>query len=127
MQKELAIKPISLTQRLVFPNKAHPTNDFTGDTNVEPKNNVLPPPGFGEFKPKNIYEVARPAIKTELCFQPQFSAIPLTQMSTQVMHMSIPKLKISEFHGDLLEWPEWSSLFTATIHNAPIDDNAKMG
>ena len=25
-----------------------------------------------------------------------------------------------------MEWPEWSSLFTATIHNAPIDDNAKM-
>ena len=25
-----------------------------------------------------------------------------------------------------MEWPEWSSLFAATIHNAPIDDNAKM-
>ena len=48
-------------------------------------------------------------------------------MSTQVMHVSIPKLKISEFNGDPLEWPEWSSLFTATIHNAPSDDNAKMG
>ena len=43
------------------------------------------------------------------------------------MHVSIPKLKKSEFHGDLLEWPDWSSLFTATIHNAPIDNNAKMG
>ena len=41
--------------------------------------------------------------------------------------MSIPKVKISEVHKDPLEWPEWSSLFTATIHNAPIDDNAKMG
>ena len=48
-------------------------------------------------------------------------------MSTQVMHMSILKLKISEFHGDALEWPEWSSLFTATIYNAPIDDNSKKG
>ena len=48
-------------------------------------------------------------------------------MSTQVMHMSIPKLKKSDFHGDPLERPEWSSLFTATIHNAPIDNNAKMG
>ena len=134
MQKELAIKPISLTQRLVFPNKAHSTNDFTEKTDVKPektdvkpKNNVLPPPGFGDFKPKNKYEFAKPAIKTEPCFQPQFSAVPLTQISTQVMHVSIPKLKISEFHGDPLEWPEWSSLFTATIHNAPIDDNAKMG
>ena len=25
-----------------------------------------------------------------------------------------------------MEWPEWSSLFTATIHNAPIDDNEQM-
>ena len=25
-----------------------------------------------------------------------------------------------------MEWPEWSNLFTATIPNAPIDDNAKM-
>ena len=127
MHKELAIKPISLTQRLVSPNKAHSTNDFTGNTNVEPKNNVLPPPGFGEIKTKNKYEFAKPAFKIEPKFQPQFSAIPLTQMSTQVMHMIIPKLKISEYHGDPLEWPEWSSLFTATIHNAPTDDNAKKG
>ena len=39
---------------------------------------------------------------------------------------SLSKLKLSEFHGDPLEWPRWSSLFTATIHNAPIDDNAKV-
>ena len=127
MQKELATNPISIPQRLVSPNKAHSTNDFTGKTDVKPKNNVLPPPGFGEFKPKNKYEIAKPAIKTEPYFQPQFSAKLLTQMSTQVMHMRIPKLRISEFHGDPLEWPEWSSLCTATIHNAPIDDNAKIG
>ena len=48
-------------------------------------------------------------------------------MSTQEMHVSIPKLTKSEFNGDPLEWPEWSCLFTATIHNAPIDDNAKLG
>ena len=87
----------------------------------------MPTPGFGDFTPKNKCEFAKPAIKTEPYLQPQFSIIPLTQMSTQVMHMSIPKLKMSEFHGDSLERPEWSSLFTATIHNAPIDNNAKMG
>ena len=127
MEKELAMKPISLTQRLVSPNKAHSTYDFSGNTDVKPKNNVLPPPGLGKFKPKNKYEFAKPAFKFEPKFQSEFSAVPLTQMSTQLMHMSIPKLKNSEFHGDPLEWPEWSSLFTATIHNAPIDDSAKMG
>ena len=91
MQKELAIKPISLAQRLVSPNKAHSTNDFTGNTDVKPKNNVLPPPGCGKFKPKNKYEFVKLAIKTEPFFQPQFNSIPLTKMSTQVMHMNIPK------------------------------------
>ena len=87
----------------------------------------MSPLGFEDFKPKNICEFAKPAIKTEPYFQSHFSAVPLTQMSTQVMHVSIPKLKISEFNGDPLEWPEWSSLFIATIHNAPIDDKAEMG
>ena len=91
MHKELAIKPISLTQRLVFPNKAHSTSDFTGNRNVKPENSVLPPPGFGEFKPKDKYEFAKPAFTIEPNFQPQLCAVPLKQMSTQVMHMSIPK------------------------------------
>ena len=127
MEKELAIKPISLTQRLVSPNKAHSTNDFTGNTDAKPKNNVLTPPGFRECKPKNKYEFAKPAFKTEPNFPPEFSAVPLTQMSTQVMHVSIPKLEISVLHGDPLEWPELSRLFTATLLNASIDENAKMG
>ena len=33
---------------------------------------------------------------------------------------------MTEFASDPLEWPEWSSLFNAVTHNAPIDDNAKM-
>ena len=95
MEKKLTIKPISLTQRLVSTNKAHSTNDFTGKTDVKHKNNVLPPPGFGDFKPKNKYEFAKPAFKIEPNIQPELRAVPLTQMLTQVMHMSIPKLKIS--------------------------------
>ena len=55
MQKELAIEPFSLTQRLFSPNKARSTNDFTENTDVEPKTNILPPPGFAVYKPKNKY------------------------------------------------------------------------
>ena len=33
---------------------------------------------------------------------------------------------MTEFAGDPLEWPEWSSLLNAVFHNAPINDNAKM-
>ena len=43
-----------------------------------------------------------------------------------VQGSSLPKLKMTNFAGHPLEWPEWSSLFNAVIHNAPIDDNAKM-
>ena len=43
-----------------------------------------------------------------------------------VQTSSLTKLKMTEFAGDPLEWPEWSSLFNAVIHNAPIDNNAKM-
>ena len=36
---------------------------------------------------------------------------------------SLPKLKLAEFSGDPLEWPEWSQLFQATVHAANIDDS----
>ena len=39
---------------------------------------------------------------------------------------SLPKLKLTEFSGDPLEWPEWSQLFQATVHAANIDDSVKM-
>ena len=39
---------------------------------------------------------------------------------------SLPKLKLAEFSGDPLEWPEWSQLFQATFHAANIDDSVKM-
>ena len=39
---------------------------------------------------------------------------------------SLPKLKLAEFSGDPLEWPEWSQLFQATVHAANLDDNVKM-
>ena len=38
----------------------------------------------------------------------------------------MPKLKLAEFSGDPLEWPEWSQLFQATVHAANIDDSVKM-
>ena len=39
---------------------------------------------------------------------------------------NMPKLKMTEFAGVPLEWPELFSLFNGVFHNAPIDDNAKM-
>ena len=39
---------------------------------------------------------------------------------------SLPKLKLAEFSGDPLEWPQWSQLFQATVHAANIHDSVKM-
>ena len=38
----------------------------------------------------------------------------------------LPKLKLTEFSGDPLEWPEWSSLFDVVVHQKPISDTEKM-
>ena len=39
---------------------------------------------------------------------------------------SLPKLKLAEFSGDPLEWPEWSQLIQETVHTAKMDDSVKM-
>ena len=59
----------------------------------------------------------------------RFDSLPFQQPvlpQWTVQTSSLPKLKMTKFVGDPLEWPERSSLFNAVIHNAPIDDNAKM-
>ena len=38
----------------------------------------------------------------------------------------LPKLKLTEFSGDPLEWPEWSGLFDVLVHQKPISDTEKM-
>ena len=39
---------------------------------------------------------------------------------------NLPKLKLNNFDGNLLEWPEWSSMFIATVAQRPIPDSEKM-
>ena len=38
---------------------------------------------------------------------------------------SLPKLKLTEFLGNSMEWPEWSGLFDV-VHQKPISDTEKM-
>ena len=59
----------------------------------------------------------------------RFDSLPFQQPvlpQWTVQTSSLSKLKMTQFAGDPLEWPEWSSLFNAVIHKAPIGDNAKM-
>ena len=39
---------------------------------------------------------------------------------------SLPKLKLREFDGNPLDWPEWSGMFQSTVHNSPISRDEKM-
>ena len=39
---------------------------------------------------------------------------------------SLPKLRLNNFDGNPLEWPEWSSMFKATVDKRTIPDSEKM-
>ena len=49
-----------------------------------------------------------------------------TRIENMSLPASLPKLKLAEFSGDPLEWPEWSGLFLSTVHAANIDISLKM-
>ena len=38
----------------------------------------------------------------------------------------LPKLKLNSFGGSPIEWPEWSNVFVATVHNREIPSSEKM-
>ena len=39
---------------------------------------------------------------------------------------SLPNLKLNNFDGNPLEWPEWSSMFVATVDQRRMPDSEKM-
>ena len=57
---------------------------------------------------------------------PPHSHFGHTRIENMSLPASLPKLKLAEFSGDPLEWPEWSGLFLSTVHAANIDASLKM-
>ena len=83
------------------------------------------PPTFGGI-PSGAFQVPQLANT-----QKQYSPSQGPNMGSNVrdnyyISSSLPKLKLAEFSGDPLEWPEWSQLFQATVHASNIDDSVKM-
>ena len=83
------------------------------------------PPTFGGIR-SGAFQVPQLANT-----QKQYSRSQVPNMASNVrddyyIRSSLPKLKLAEFSGDPLEWPEWSQLFQATVHAANIDDSVKM-
>ena len=64
-----------------------------------------------------------------LTYDPSINFTPRTACDGHDVRKSLiklPKLEISTFSGDPLEWPEWSSLFLATIDRSQTYDSLKM-
>ena len=83
------------------------------------------PPTFGGI-PSAAFQVAQLA-STQMKYLPsQGPNITANARDDYFIRSSSPKLKLAEFPGDPLEWPEWSQLFQATVLAANIDDSVKM-
>ena len=86
--------------------------------------NQLPPTSGGI--PSGAFQVSQFA-NTQMPYLPsQGPNIVSNARDDYFIRSSLPKLKLAEFSGDPLEWPEWSQLFQATVHAANIDDSVKM-
>ena len=38
----------------------------------------------------------------------------------------LPKLKLREYNGDPLDWPEWSGMFLSTVDRSTVSDDEKI-
>ena len=74
------------------------------------RNDTLPPP-------------VAPSANFSAPIQSQFAT---TRNEAVSLPASLPKLKLAEFSGDPLEWPESSGLFLSTVQAANIDASLKM-
>ena len=84
----------------------------------------VPPTNGGN--PSSAFQVPQLS-NTQMQYLPsKGSNIVSNARDDNFIRSSLPKLKLAEFSGDPLEWPEWSQLFQATVHAANIDDSVKM-
>ena len=83
------------------------------------------PSTFGGI-PSGAFQVPQLANKQKQYAPSQGPGIVSNARDDYFLRSSLPKLKLAEFSGDPLEWPEWSQLFQATVHAANIDDSVKM-
>ena len=83
------------------------------------------PPTFGGI-PSGAFQIPQLANAQKHYLPSQVPNMASNLRDDYYIRSSLPKLKVAEFSGDPLEWPEWSHLFQAIIHAANIDDCVKM-
>ena len=83
------------------------------------------PPTFGSI-PSGAFQVPQLANTQKQYLPSQGPNMASNVRDDYYIRSSLPKLKLAEFSGDPLEWPEWSQLFQATVHAANIDESVEM-
>ena len=83
------------------------------------------PPAFGGIQ-SGAFQVPQLANTQKQNLPSQGPNFASNAKDDYYIRSSLPKLKLAEFSGDPLEWPEWSQLFQATVHAANMDDSVKM-
>ena len=79
------------------------------------------PPTFGDT-PSGALQVPQLA-NTQKQYSPNMAS---NVRDDYYIRSSFPKLKLAEFSGDPLEWPERPQLFQATVHATNMDDSVEM-
>ena len=95
-----------------------PSITLSGDPNRLPST-------FGGFQ-SGAFQVPQLANTQKQSLPSQGPTFASNAKDDYYIRSSLPKVKLAEFSGDPLEWPEWSQLFQATVHAANIDDSVKM-
>ena len=83
------------------------------------------PPTFGGIQ-SGAFQVPQLANTQKQYLPSQEPSFASNAKDDYYIRSSLPKLKLAEFSGDPMEWPEWSQVFQATVHAANIDDSVKM-
>ena len=83
------------------------------------------PPTFGGSS-SGVFQVPQLANTQKQYLPSQGPNFASNAKDDYYIRSSLRKLKLAEFSGDPLEWPEWSQLFQATVHAANMDDGVKM-
>ena len=83
------------------------------------------PPTFGGIQ-SGAFQVPQLANTQKQYLPGQGANVASNVGDDYFIRSSLPKLKLAEFSGDPLEWPEWSQLFQATVYAANIDVSEKM-
>ena len=86
--------------------------------------NRLPPTNGGN--PSSAFQVPQLANTQKQYMTSQEPDITSNTRDDYFIISSLPKLRLAEFSGGPLKWPEWSQLFQATVHAANLDDSVKM-